>query len=59
MVIKETTLCPCSTGIGSNCLLARLATKKAKPDGMFYLEPGITIDFMRKINVSDVPGNSK
>ncbi|XP_022180311.1 DNA repair protein REV1 [Myzus persicae] len=54
--IKEKTQCPCSTGIGSNCLLARLATKKAKPDGQFYLEPGIVMDFMRNIDISDVPG---
>jgi nucleotidyltransferase/DNA polymerase involved in DNA repair len=40
-------------------LLARLATKKAKPDGQFYLEPGITMDFIKQINVSDVPGNLK
>ncbi|CAI6345542.1 unnamed protein product [Macrosiphum euphorbiae] len=54
--IKEKTQCPCSTGIGSNCLLARLATKKAKPDGQFYLEPGNIMDFMRNIDISDVPG---
>ncbi|XP_026811513.1 DNA repair protein REV1 isoform X2 [Rhopalosiphum maidis] len=54
--IKEKTQCPCSTGIGSNCLLARLATKKAKPDGQFYLEPGIVMDFMKNIDISDVPG---
>ncbi|XP_027854232.2 DNA repair protein Rev1 [Aphis gossypii] len=54
--IKEKTQCPCSTGIGSNYLLARLATKKAKPDGQFYLEPGIVMDFMKNIDILDVPG---
>jgi len=57
--LQEKTQCPCSTGIGSNCLLARLATKKAKPNGQFYLEPGVIEDFMRNINISDVPGNLK
>lgn len=55
--MQENTHCPCSTGIGSNCLLARLATKKAKPNGQFYLEPGVIIDFMKNINIFDVPGN--
>lgn len=59
IVIKEKTQCPCSTGIGSNCLLARLATKKAKPNGQFYLEPGMVENFMKNINISDVPGNLK
>ncbi|VVC24976.1 Hypothetical protein CINCED_3A018327 [Cinara cedri] len=54
--IKEITQCPCSIGIGSNCLQARLATKKAKPDGQYYLEPNIIMEFMRNINVCDVPG---
>lgn len=56
-LMQEKTQCPCSIGIGSNCLLARLATKKAKPDGQFYVEPGIVMDFMKHINISDVPGN--
>ncbi|XP_050425232.1 DNA repair protein Rev1 isoform X2 [Adelges cooleyi] len=54
--IKEKTNCPCSTGIGPNCLLARLATKKAKPDGQLYVEPDAYMDFMTNINISDLPG---
>jgi len=59
VLIQEKTQCPCSTGLGSNCLLARLATKKAKPNGQFYLESDVIIDFMKNINIFDVPGNKK
>ncbi|KAL1122064.1 hypothetical protein AAG570_003470 [Ranatra chinensis] len=54
--IKEKTGCPCSTGFGNNRLQARLATKKAKPDGQFYLKPENVSDFMNNIDISDLPG---
>ena len=49
-------MCAASTGFGSNRLLARLATRKAKPDGMFHLEPSAVSDFMKTVNVADLPG---
>ncbi|XP_054266352.1 DNA repair protein REV1 isoform X2 [Macrosteles quadrilineatus] len=54
--IKEKTGCPCSAGFGANRLQARLATKRAKPDGQFYLEPFDVQAFMDNISVSDLPG---
>uniref|UniRef100_A0A1B6D5V3 DNA repair protein REV1 n=1 Tax=Clastoptera arizonana TaxID=38151 RepID=A0A1B6D5V3_9HEMI len=54
--IKEKTGCACTTGFGSNRLQARLATKKAKPDGQLYLSPNNVIEFMQGINVNDIPG---
>ena len=42
-----------STGVGPNMLLARLATKKAKPDGLFVL--GLDRD---RVNNSNSNGNS-
>lgn len=59
IILQEITKCPCSIGIGSNCLQARLATKKAKPDGQYYLEPSTIMDFMKNIDVCDVPGSKK
>lgn len=53
---KEKTDCPCSAGFGNNRLQARLATRKAKPNGHFYLEPSTVLCFMEEINVSDLPG---
>ena len=36
--IKSQTGCRCSVGLGENIFLARMATKKAKPDGQYLLE---------------------
>ncbi|CAG9583361.1 unnamed protein product [Danaus chrysippus] len=54
--IKSKTNCPCSTGFGGNRLQARLATKKAKPNGQFFLTADIVNDFMYNIELSDLPG---
>lgn len=54
--IKQKTGCPVSAGFGENKLLARLATKKAKPDGQFHLVGDKAINFIRTLNVRDLPG---
>lgn len=54
--IKVKTGCPCSTGFGGNRLQARLATKKAKPDGQFFLTADLVEDFMYEIKLKDLPG---
>ncbi|KAK3929278.1 DNA repair protein Rev1 [Frankliniella fusca] len=54
--IKDKTQCTASTGFGSNRLLARLATRKAKPDGMFYLEQSMAEEYMKAVEVKDLPG---
>ncbi|KOB78782.1 putative terminal deoxycytidyl transferase rev1 [Operophtera brumata] len=54
--IKSKTGCPCSTGFGGNRLQARLATKKAKPDGQFFLTEDLVEDFMFDIKLKDLPG---
>lgn len=54
--ISEKTGCPCSTGFGGNRLQARLATKKAKPDGQFFLTADLVEDFMIDIKLKDLPG---
>ena len=33
-----------------------MATKKAKPDGQFYLQPEEVLAFMKDIQISDLPG---
>jgi DNA repair protein REV1 len=37
--IEADTGCTASAGIGPNMLLARLATKRAKPNGQFHINP--------------------
>lgn len=54
--IKKKTGCPCSTGFGGNRLQARLATKRAKPDGQFFLTAELVEDFMFDIKLRDLPG---
>ncbi|XP_059198985.1 DNA repair protein REV1 [Centropristis striata] len=54
--IKEKTGCCASVGIGSNILLARLATRKAKPDGQYFLKSEEVDDFIRDLPVTSLPG---
>ncbi|XP_038576785.1 DNA repair protein REV1 isoform X2 [Micropterus salmoides] len=54
--IKEKTGCCASVGMGSNILLARLATRKAKPDGQYFLKPEEVDDFIRDLPVTSLPG---
>lgn len=54
--VKDKTGCPCSAGIGSNRLQARLATKKAKPDGQFHLLKEDVEDYFQAIDVKELPG---
>lgn len=48
--------CCCSVGIGANRLQARLATKKAKPNGQFELLSADIKEFMRDKKITDLPG---
>nr|XP_033470509.1 DNA repair protein REV1 isoform X1 [Epinephelus lanceolatus] len=54
--IKEKTGCCASVGMGSNILLARLATRKAKPDGQYLLKSEEVDDFIRDLPVTSLPG---
>lgn len=54
--IKEKTRCCASVGMGSNILLARLATRKAKPDGQYFLKSEEVDDFIRDLPVTSLPG---
>ncbi|BFF98873.1 DNA repair protein REV1 [Drosophila madeirensis] len=55
--VRGRTGCPCSAGVGSNKLLARMATKKAKPNGQFLLAPGIDVlAYMAPTPLEELPG---
>uniref|UniRef100_A0A8D0C988 DNA repair protein REV1 n=1 Tax=Scleropages formosus TaxID=113540 RepID=A0A8D0C988_SCLFO len=54
--VKERTGCSASVGMGSNILLARMATRKAKPDGQYYLKSEEVDDFIRDQAVGSLPG---
>jgi DNA repair protein REV1 len=54
--IQLNTKCPCSAGLASNMLLARLATREAKPNGQYYVEKGYEQEFISKQKILDLPG---
>ncbi|KAA0715849.1 DNA repair protein REV1 [Triplophysa tibetana] len=54
--IKEKTDCSASVGMGSNILLARMTTRKAKPNGQYFLRSEEVDDFIRDQPVSSLPG---
>ncbi|KDQ08873.1 hypothetical protein BOTBODRAFT_59081 [Botryobasidium botryosum FD-172 SS1] len=54
--IKEATGCEASIGIAHNVLLARLATRAAKPAGSFHLTRSQITSHMASLDVRDLPG---
>ena len=45
-----------SIGGGTRRVIAKLATKRAKPDGVHVVEPGREEEFMRTLDLGDIPG---
>lgn len=54
--IATLTGCPCSAGIGANRLQARMATKRAKPDGQFWLRSDQVATYFADIELAQLPG---
>lgn len=53
--IFKLTGCPVSIGASKNVLLAKLATRHAKPNGQFHLKENIN-EFLNGVNLRDLPG---
>lgn len=54
--IHETTQLPCTIGIASNKLAAKIAADVAKPNGYLRLEPGQEREFLRPLPANKLPG---
>ncbi|KAJ1964776.1 deoxycytidyl transferase [Dispira parvispora] len=54
--IFETTQCHASIGISENIILARMATKRAKPAGQYYMEMNKAVQELAALPVRDLPG---
>ncbi|KAL0915234.1 hypothetical protein M5K25_015637 [Dendrobium thyrsiflorum] len=54
--IVETTQCTASAGIAGNLLMARLATKIAKPNGQFSIPPEKVENFLDDLPIMTLPG---
>ncbi|EGN96299.1 hypothetical protein SERLA73DRAFT_59278 [Serpula lacrymans var. lacrymans S7.3] len=54
--IRKATECEVSIGIAENILLARLATRRAKPAASFHLVPEKVHEFLAPLDVDDLHG---
>ncbi|XP_033514637.1 DNA repair protein REV1 isoform X2 [Nicotiana tomentosiformis] len=54
--ILDATGCSASAGIGGNMLMARLATRTAKPDGQCYIPAEKVEEHLRELPVKALPG---
>ncbi|KAL6766193.1 REV1 [Auxenochlorella protothecoides x Auxenochlorella symbiontica] len=54
--IQAATGCTASVGIGHNLLIARLATKRAKPDGQCHIQEAEAASAVLSLELSDLPG---
>jgi DNA repair protein REV1 len=54
--ILETTGCSASAGIGGTMLMARLATRVAKPAGQLYISAEKVEEFLDQLPVGTLPG---
>ncbi len=57
-VAAETAL-PCSIGIGTSRLIAKIGSGLAKPNGVLFVEPGCEAAFLAPLEVGRVPGVGK
>lgn len=54
--IFETTGCTASAGIAGNLLMARLATRSAKPNGQCYIPVDKVDDYLHQLPIKALPG---
>lgn len=52
---RETRL-PCSIGIGTSRLVAKIASDQAKPNGVLWVAPGAEAAFLAPLDVRKIPG---
>jgi DNA polymerase-4 len=57
--MKSATHLNCSIGIGTSRLIAKVASAKAKPNGILWVMPGQEARFLAPLDVRDIPGVGK
>ena len=57
--IRRTTGLPCSGGLASTRLVAKVASEQAKPQGLVWAPPGIEAAFLAPLDVRKIPGIGK
>jgi DNA polymerase IV len=58
-VIRKELSLPISIGIGSNKMIAKVASDASKPKGVLYITPGYEKEFLAPLNVEALPGVGK
>ncbi|KAH9582030.1 UmuC domain [Trypanosoma melophagium] len=54
--LERSTKCTASCGIGSNIMLARIATKFAKPNGIYVIPPENTLSIVEQLPFNEIHG---
>jgi DNA polymerase-4 len=57
--VAAATALPCSIGIGTSRLVAKMCSDLAKPNGVLFVEPGAEAAFLAPLEVSRIPGVGK
>lgn len=57
--ITSTTGLPCSIGVGTSRLIAKVASEQAKPHGLLWVAPGSESEFLAPLPVRRIPGIGK
>lgn len=54
--VFDVTKCTASAGIAGNLLMARMATKKAKPNGQYHIHSNEVDQFLADLPIGELPG---
>jgi len=57
--VRRETRLPCSIGIGTARLVAKIASDQAKPNGVMWVAPGAEASFLAPLDVRRIPGVGK
>lgn len=57
--VAAATALPCSIGIGTSRLVAKMCSDLAKPNGVLFVEPGAEAAFLAPLDVGRIPGVGK
>ncbi len=57
--VRTETLLPCSIGIGTSRLVAKICSGMAKPNGLLWVPPGSEEAFLAPLDVAKIPGVGK
>ena len=57
--ITARTSLPCSIGVGTSRLIAKVASEQAKPHGLVWVAPGSEAEFLAPLPVRRIPGIGK